>query len=266
MAAIDNKPQYGDNITQTEQGEIAHPTMPFQQWIDTITGIVDRITEFIESRRLMSFRGLWLSADAPWRRNDVVYDQGWTMIAVRLTSDRAAPVPTGDTENTLPDVPAWSSTTEAAIVKSGQRYDFTESGWITDVRVWLPDVSQVVDYKLGVILAPDADTPIQHEFPIQAINADEWTNVFTGIVFVDDDVDVILYLIAEGVGQTQYVFIPNHWPTNQSSFAIATGQLTFDDVPQLGVEDTAFGVDFTFQPAITSPDWELVAHSATGIN
>jgi hypothetical protein len=264
MPAIDNKPQYGENITQTEHGDMAKPSLPFQQWIDAITRVVDSISQFIESRRLMSFRGLWLSERAPWRRNDVVYDEGWTMIANRLTSDRAAPVAIGDPANALPDVPVWNTEQTAGTVQSGQRYSVFVSGWIQNVRVWLPDVTQI-DYKLGIIVDPNSENPERSEFPIVPINANEWTTVFSGVVFMNANTDVILYLEADTQGQTQYVEIPNYWAANQPAFASVVGQLAFDGVPQLGFEDSAFGVDVTFQPAIISDDWSLVATSESGV-
>jgi len=54
------------------------------------------------------------------------------------------------------------------------------------------------------------------------------------------------------------------WPANQPSWGTVKGIESLDGVITPGVDDTAYGVKATFQPAAISPDWQMWAYSDIG--
>jgi hypothetical protein len=57
---------------------------------------------------------------------------------------------------------------------------------------------------------------------------------------------------------TDYDEINDYWLTNQPDFAVMEGVLFFDGVQQPGHENDGYGIDFEFQKAIVSPEWDLL--------
>jgi len=55
----------------------------------------------------------------------------------------------------------------------------------------------------------------------------------------------------------------NYFPTNQVPFADASGYLKQGETVEDDTANSAFGIDLTFQEGSLSPDWDIVAHSAT---
>ena len=62
---------------------------------------------------------------------------------------------------------------------------------------------------------------------------------------------------------TKYEELADHWPANAPAWATVKGILAFDGVAQSADAD-AFGVRIEFQPAYSSPDWDLIALSGSG--
>ena len=65
---------------------------------------------------------------------------------------------------------------------------------------------------------------------------------------------------------TQAVEFTDYWltPENQPPWATVTGYLTYDGVPQVGMEENAYGIDILFTPGELSPDWDYMNHVGSG--
>ena len=97
------------------------------------------------------WRGTWEQQD--YFTGDQVIDQDWLMIANKETTDRAAPQPTGGVNWILPTNPAWNPQAYTGVVYTGLRI-LPEAGRlfaITEVRVWLPNVTTDAHYRLVVL-------------------------------------------------------------------------------------------------------------------
>lgn len=95
----------------------------------------------------MEWKGIW--DNTAHITNDVIRDGDWTMVANTDTTDRPAPQPNGDAKYTIDtDVPPWTSDTSISVVESGQLYEFSESGWIREIRIWVPEISNTTHYRI----------------------------------------------------------------------------------------------------------------------
>ena len=321
----------------------------------------------------MEWHGNW-SGGNNYDKGDVVYDDGWLMIANKDTTDRAAPFPNGPVETDLPDLPTWSYNQNLGLVYSGHEYVTNQPGFVQRVEVWVPFVSENTNTRIIIGDITDPDVPELTVIEEPVLNVDAWTSIAVGnrpystgsrlLVVIDslnsgssspvsggwtrgpdqntaapaaqqwnrrtqddtirinhqdaDSVDrqtelegiiagstiqfvntnntaqSVTYYVnttTPGVGfvtysvvrtdtgaggeppvgaictmsadvpvpqNTDYVEIPNHWPTNQPAFAAVTGVLELSGVPQTR-PDSAFGVRIDFQPAEVSEDWEFMA-------
>ena len=201
----------------------------------------------------------WTGAYVPGKRyypGEVVVDDGFTLICVNVTEDVAAPQPDGPSTWTLPDVPAWSVESEgAADIQSGQDYTINQIGWIEALRVWVPTIGPTIDYLVRVT-GEQGQILIVVPFP----TAGEWTPVeFTRrIVRVGTPILALLEVL-DSAGNTNYVELAGNWPAGNPTWGDPEGILSFLNVPQPAVETNAYGIDILFQPAIISPDWEVVS-------
>ena len=105
----------------------------------------------------MRWRNQWVPGT--YQPDDVVYDNGWTMVANTETDDRPAPQSNGIVSwaSGLGDNPAWPNADDetSSNVLVGQRYTYTDGeGWVATVRAWIPDVSGDVSYSMAVVLDP----------------------------------------------------------------------------------------------------------------
>lgn len=90
----------------------------------------------------------------------------------------------------------------------------------------------------------------------------EWNNIAllqrNGSVALSSALCNIEFRIPVAV-PTKYVEVLNNWPTGNPPWADINGSLSIAGVDQPSKEDSAFGIDILFQPAILSPDWEIVS-------
>jgi hypothetical protein len=107
----------------------------------------------------------------------VVLDEDWTMIANQPTVTKPAPQPVGDPTWSLPDVPAFITESDLSVVYSGHIYTFIESGWVRQLRMWVPDLSATTNYRVTVtdITDPNNKKDLVVEEPV--LTAGEWNVV-----------------------------------------------------------------------------------------
>lgn len=99
--------------------------------------------------RLTFWFGPWVSRE--YTANTQVTDEGFLMIANKTTTDKAAPQPTGLKTFLLPDAPAWVNQNNVSQVSTAMRItDVTEFFVISRLRVWIPNISVNVDYRVVV--------------------------------------------------------------------------------------------------------------------
>jgi len=97
----------------------------------------------------MNWRGTW--SPLTYYEQDVVYQNGYAMVANKETTDQAAPTEVGLPEYTLPDAPMWQSVQQAARISSGHLYAFTTMAEVRGFRVWIPAVGPSIEYILTFV-------------------------------------------------------------------------------------------------------------------
>lgn len=121
----------------------------------------------------------------------------------------------------------------------------------TTIRFVGTDVENFVLYR---VTAPLTDNGTYFSYPVTVVAAGgdipiSQTSAMTATIPEPDP--------------TQYRRLTNQWVAGEPTWATVSGVLEYDGAPQPGNVDNAFGVDIEFQPATSSPDWDLVAVSDT---
>lgn len=101
----------------------------------------------------MHWAGQW-SAGA-YRFNDVVLDNGWTMVCINAggTTDKAAPEQTAPEEwvtDSVGTVSFADETNSNVVYLSGQNYTFATGGFVLGLRLWTPEASGNFSYELWI--------------------------------------------------------------------------------------------------------------------
>ena len=119
----------------------------------------DRISNILGDLGKVSWGGTY-ETGLCYAKGTQIQDDGWTMIANKDTCDRPAPQPIGIPTWTLPEVPVWSSEeVEASTLSTGQRYTYSEAGFINGIRVWLPVASENTYYRVVMTGDPEGASP-----------------------------------------------------------------------------------------------------------
>jgi hypothetical protein len=115
---------------------------------------------------------------------EVVYHNTWQMVCNNITTDYPAPEPLGPPTYALPDVPVFSPFSDDSVVVSGHLYSFLQSGYFRSLRVWAPDVSPTVTYRIIIIRNPNSTIPTTTVINDAALTAGEWTTLGASVVLV----------------------------------------------------------------------------------
>lgn len=90
-------------------------------------------------------------------RNNWVFDNGWSMVANKTTTDRAAPQRDFNESWDMPDVPVWDTPnpTNTGTVSSGRIWDLIEPISVVGFQVWVPEVGSNVNYAFRWYYHPE---------------------------------------------------------------------------------------------------------------
>ena len=195
----------------------------------------------------------WVKYTGPpqsFNQGDVTRDGDWTMVALKATTDRPAPQPSGAEEDLLP---AWTPTTSSA------------PGAYTVYNQWTINTAGWID-QYGVDVLP-ANTGAQHVITLQinGVTKDTftatptaaqiyWHNVTPLAIPIGTVIRVSLQITASGsnswLSQAALFATP---PVYCSSAVGAKGAAT--------PGTTAYGCHLLFQPGTMSSNWDVVAYS-----
>jgi hypothetical protein len=122
----------------------------------------------------------WMGAYQPgllYPRGSVVLDGKWTMISNVHTVTKPAPEPVGDPTWSLGDTPAFVTESNLSVIYSGHIYAFSSGGWVSALRLWVPELSATTNYRVVItdITDPNALFNVVMEEPV--LVAGEWTVV-----------------------------------------------------------------------------------------
>jgi hypothetical protein len=133
-------------------------------------------------------------------RGSMVIVAGWTMIANVASVTYPPPIPVGDPTWSLPDVPAFATQSELAVVYSGHEYTFTKTGWIKSARVWAPELTPDTHYRVVLVNLTDPNAITTRIIDNPVLSEDNWMVVSLGaaVARVGDKLRVYLDALNSG--------------------------------------------------------------------
>jgi len=152
----------------------------------------------------ITWSNTWIP-DKEYSSNTMVRDGVWTMIANKNTYDKPAPVEVGVQEEGLPVDPTFVESSHTAIIVSGNKYVFSKSGWIQEVRIKVPAVSNDINYKLYNITIDSSGNVITSEIPLPSLTASVWTTVAIGSTLINAGKEIALLLQSINSGSSTVV-------------------------------------------------------------
>ena len=128
----------------------------------------------------MHWHGLW--SVGYYRPGSVVYDDGWTMVCTNPAgcTERPAPQPTGVIEPDLPDTPAWTQQSFLGVAWTGHEYNFTKSGWIQSLSIWVTELTADTNYRILIINNTDPNFPNITTIEEPVLNLNAWSTIGLG--------------------------------------------------------------------------------------
>jgi len=105
----------------------------------------------------VEWKGEW--AIGTYDQNDQVLDEGYLAIANKQTSERAAPILVGNPVDGMA-TPAFITQSATAVVYSGTKFTMTKNGWLTSVRIRVPQVDAETHYRIITVDHTDPLNPI----------------------------------------------------------------------------------------------------------
>ena len=193
-----------DKYTQTEVDNL-------------LTGKANTVHTHVEADVTDLDRIKWKNrwAQTEYHKNEMVFDEGWTMIANKTTTDRAAPQPNGDPAWILPDAPTFATNANTSVIYSGHEYTFTEAVWLKELRVWVPALSGTTHYRFVMIDRTDPATPIVTIVNDPVLKENEWTSIAANNLIVRDGSVLELYIDALNSGAS--TLVTGGWAYNGTS-------------------------------------------------
>lgn len=181
--------------------------LPFTETIDSkdlfqisrnVTGnkLFARIASFLNWLLGQGVFTVWrgyYSEGTQYNKGDQTMDDGWLGIATAETIDTPQPQPLGAAFYLMNDA-VFLTQQNTSIVYSGQIYDFVESGWITKVRVFAPEVIAGAKYRVIVVNLEDPTNPMFDFIADPILNDNDWTIVFgnSSVILSGDRVGIFL--------------------------------------------------------------------------
>lgn len=161
------------------------PIVPFTD-IDEIRG-VDNLGRSVRYAgadfAAMIWKGSWVAGS--YKKNDVVRDGDWTMIAKIDTAERPAPQPIGSPVESYPVAPVFSIESNASVIYSGTQFTFTKGGWVKRIRVWVPELTPTTNYRFFVANVTDPANPIVSVIEEPVLVENNWATIALGSTIVD---------------------------------------------------------------------------------
>lgn len=134
--------------------------------------------------------------------NDVVFDEGWRMIAITETTDRPSPQATGDSlwvyDTFSPAGFSETSVSQNALFV-GQRYEYTTSFFTQKLRVFIPTTAIGDELEIWMVYAADTDPSVRIVVPSFVVGegiVEKWYEIPIGTQFVESGsvIDFIMLL------------------------------------------------------------------------
>jgi hypothetical protein len=182
---------------------------------------------------------------------DMTRDGDWTMVALRNTSDRPAPVPSGNEEDLLP---AW-----APVAQSARATYIVYNEWTINTSGWVDQYGgNVLSQNLNAThtITLTIDGTVKDTFTSAPVNAGLYfVNITPIIVSAGSVLRVTVKVSQVGNNLMYWNAQPGFFATLPPYSSLAVGS---KDGAAAGT--TAYDCHVMFIPGSFSPDWDIVAY------
>ena len=135
----------------------------------------------------------WLGEWSPgtYSPYDVVWDEGWRMIAITETTDRPSPQAIGDSlwvYDTFSPAGFSETSDSQPTLFIGQRYEYTTAFFTQKLRVYLPATAVGDECEVWMVYNADTDPSIRVIIPgftIESNLTDKWSEIPIGTQFIE---------------------------------------------------------------------------------
>ena len=135
--------------------------------------------------------------------SDMVFEDGWLMIANTTTQDHAAPQPIGSLTWAYPELPLFVDATHAGTVYCGSKIDaVSNASLVTGIRLWLPDVSPTVEYRVAIRDNITEELTITQTFNGDILGAPGWYEATVNPFWINQGDDVSVVMVIQNVTAT----------------------------------------------------------------
>lgn len=191
---------------------------------------------------ITTWAGAWLS-NQTYRKDAIVLDGGYLMVANKETEQRPAPVPIGDLGYTYEVVPTFSDQSHVGVVQSGGIFTFTRSGWISRVLAYVPVVDPNVNYRILAADITDPGAPVYLTIQNPVVIEDGWAVVALGDRIVGPG--TVFKIVLEAINSSATTDITGAWtytgPSNAAPATSSWNENNTSTVVRISKTDLAVG-------------------------
>ena len=224
----------------------------------------------------MRWCGRWDPGDT-YVANQVAAQDAWTMIANKTTTDPPAPQEVGLAEYKLPDAPSWSAQSNVSEVLTAiQITNIIGLYLATKMRVWIPNISASVTYRVVAQNLVTGDVEAGDPFAGDSVGSTGWLETsFPGDSFLSTGDEIRLILSAINSSATTSFNGPWDYSSSNQAAVPATGEvfernnrtyIRFDKTDDLGAPRGAELATVIAGTVITADTqtWDVIFESDGG--
>jgi hypothetical protein len=123
----------------------------------------------------------------------------YTMISNKITNEYPFPQPVGD-PSYLMDNQAFINSSNTSVIYSGHTYTFTHPGYLSQIRVWAPELTADTNYRIVIANITDPANPIVETIPEPILNENNWTIIAANQIIVGAGTVLRIYMDALNSG------------------------------------------------------------------
>ncbi len=127
--------------------------------------------------------------------NIITSDNAYLMVSNKETSDYPFPTPVWEPAY-LMDTASFSDASSTSVVHSGHKYTFTEAWYLSQLRVWVPELSGTTNYRFNIVDVTDPVNPIYRSIPEPVLTENAWTVIAANRTLITTGTELIVYVDA----------------------------------------------------------------------
>lgn len=198
---------------------------------------------------------------------EMVFQDGWLMMANAITTDYPAPVPVGSPVYTLPDIPVFTTYQDTSVIYSGHLYTFNTAGYFRALRVWVPELTGTTNYRIVIVVNPNGLNPVYSTINDPILQENAWTVLTADTILVTAGTELLVYIDALNSGSdispggtptdwfrevSSNTAVPaaGNWNTNVQESLLRINEDDADANPPIDLTGIISGSRFTFTDTI----------------